>query len=521
MSQQPASHASASNSPPSISAYVHLLEAAFHALPIGLSLHDRATGHQIKNRPHAELCQFTHAPTPGTAILDSRSGIQRNLDLIRREDLRVLEQGSAVDLPAVTYFHPDGRSSVHHVRKLPLRDAQGSIIGLLKIAEDITERYRTARELSAQHQLLKAVFDVMPVWVFVKDTERRYILVNRMMAEALGLAQPVPAAQLAKLALDVSPEDARRLEALDNRVLTTGETAVSAPLNITVPGQGVRLFRTLRAPLSAEDGTLRGIVGFAEDVTDRVRSEQALQQMQKMESLALLAGAFAHDFKNLLHTILVSGETVRSKLPPDSPLAPLLDNVDRAGHQAAELCGQVLSFAGKGEASLRSASLNALVRDTVAMLRSMLVEGIDLRLDLEEPLPTVCVDRTQLKQVLMNLVINAIQALPAGGGTIRLRTGTVLLDTAALTTYVREPSLAPGTFVRAQVIDTGCGMTPETASRVFDPFTPTKREGHGLGLAAALGIVRRHGGAIRVESWPGEGTTFDVLLPVEVLACTS
>lgn len=492
---------------------VRLLEAAFRSVPFAVYVQDRASGYAMSNPPQDALCDFALRPRADRAIVDGQSGQRRDRAQILAEDAHVLETGTALELPAVTYIHPDGHATLHHIRKMPLRDTAGRVIGLLKISEEVTEHRRTVEALNSQRRLLQAVFDVIPVWVFVKDPARRFVLINGRMADELGLPRQPAAKQLLHLELDVSEEDRRLLWELDREVVRTGRSALSRPIGVRLPAGGTRLFRTLRAPWRDEAGELQGIVGFAEDITERVKTNQALQQMQKLDTLGLLAGGLAHDFNNLLVTILGTTELVRHALRPEDRLQDPLQTIELAGQRAADLCRQVLAFAGKGRLRSGLTYINDVVRETLSLLRVILTGRAGVHLELWERLPAVQGDRAQLQQVLMNLVVNAAEALPEEGGIITLTSRPVEADEQLLQYFVRDADVRPGPFVEVTVRDNGSGMDSQTLSRIFDPFFTTKASGSGLGLSTTVGIVRSHGGAIRVESEPGRGTTFLVLLP--------
>jgi PAS domain S-box-containing protein len=253
---------------------------------------------------------------------------------------------------------------------------------------------------------------------------------------------------------------------------------------------------------------------------DRVRarkllheSELRLQQSQKMESIALLAGGIAHDFNNILVGIVGNASMAEELLPPSSPAAETIREVVKAGERAASLTREMLAYSGKGRFVVERVDLSDLVREVTRLFRSSVPNHVTLRMDLPADLPPVYVDTAQLQQVVMNLVINAAQAMGDSRGLIAVRTMRVDLDAAAIVEEWGGGDLRPGPHVCLEVRDTGCGMDEATKARIFVPFFTTKPTGRGLGLASVAGIVRGHKGAIKVESAPGEGTVFSVLIP--------
>jgi PAS domain S-box-containing protein len=258
----------------------------------------------------------------------------------------------------------------------------------------------------------------------------------------------------------------------------------------------------------------------ARDITDqkaaervRLESERNLLQAQKLESLGVLAGGIAHDFNNLLTTMLGNATLARLDTPAGSDAEKAIHQIELAALRAAELCRQMLAYSGKGRLSSALIDLNALVRDTTHLLHASISKKSTLSFQLAPTLPSVHGDATQLSQIIMNLVMNASDAIGDRAGHIAVRTGVVHAGRDYLASAYLAPSLEPGDYVYLEVSDDGCGMTAEVQTRIFEPFFTTKFTGHGLGLSAVLGIARTHQGAIKVESTPGRGTTFRFLLP--------
>lgn len=272
--------------------------------------------------------------------------------------------------------------------------------------------------------------------------------------------------------------------------------------------------------LREPDGKCRRMLGRMSDLTARRAAEEARAQLekklletQKLESLGVLAGGIAHDFNNLLTGILGNAGLARLDLPAGWPGADYLGQIEKSAHRAADLCRQMLAYAGRGRLVIQEIDLNRLLEDTIELLRLSVGKQAALRYNLARPLPPVRADLAQLRQVLITLVVNASEALGEHHGTITLSTGRMRVEAPYLETMPLPAELAPGDYAFLEVGDTGCGMDRATVARVFDPFFTTKFTGRGLGLAAALGIVRGHGGAIKVYSEPGRGSTFKVLLP--------
>lgn len=279
-------------------------------------------------------------------------------------------------------------------------------------------------------------------------------------------------------------------------------------------------------PVLASDGSLvdlewRSIGNFvpglhccvARGVRERKQFEQQLQQTQKLESFGVMAGGIAHDFNNLLVGIL-GNSSLALECSTDESITPMLHDVVMASERASGLVRQMLTYAGKGHHKTAPTDIAQLIRETITLLKASIPKTVRLRVELEDGLPSVHADATQLQQVIMNLVINAAESIPEG----KPRNVLVTSSRCRLTVEDQMRSIIPvplsdAEYVEIRCEDTGCGMSPEVQRKIFDPFFTTKFAGRGLGLSAVLGIIRTHGGTVVVESAPGHGTTIRVLLP--------
>ena len=260
---------------------------------------------------------------------------------------------------------------------------------------------------------------------------------------------------------------------------------------------------------------IRNVTQRKREAEERQRFELQVQQTQRLESLGVMAGGIAHDFNNLLTTILGRANLMRFQLDAGSPFREDLLEIEKASSRAAELCRQMLAYAGKGRFVLETLSLSRLVEEMAHLLEVSIPKKIRFRRQLAEGIPLIEADATQLRQVVMNLVINAAEAIAKDEGAIEVSTGVMECDEAFLRRNSPIVPPAPGQYVYLEVADTGHGMDAETRVRIFDPFFTTKFVGRGLGLATVLGIVRSHHGSLKLDSEPGKGTTFRVLFPVK------
>lgn len=268
-------------------------------------------------------------------------------------------------------------------------------------------------------------------------------------------------------------------------------------------------------PVRNPDGGVTKWFGTCTDIDDQRRSGEAMREAQKLESIGLLAGGVAHDFNNLLTGILGNASLMLETVPPGHALRGLLENVVAASERAADLTRQLLAYSGKGRYFVEPVDLSQLVREIGTLIQSSIPKKVALRLELAEDLPLTEVDPTQIRQLVMNLVLNGAEAIgEERGGVVTVSTFFQPVDDIYLASVEFSLNgIEPGDYVAVRVADDGCGMDDSVRQRIFDPFFTTKFTGRGLGLAAALGIVRGHHGSIRIQSAPGRGSVFEILIP--------
>ncbi len=259
--------------------------------------------------------------------------------------------------------------------------------------------------------------------------------------------------------------------------------------------------------------TIRDITEHRRDEEERLKLEKKVQQAQKLESLGVLAGGIAHDFNNMLVGILGNAELALMDLSPESPVRKSIYDITVASKRAADLAQQMLAYSGKGKFVILNLDLQPLVEEITHLLRTSLSKKAIVKFDFASDVPSIEADATQIRQIIMNLLINASEAIGDRSGVISIRTGAQECDRSYLDESSLDRDLPEGVYSYLEVVDTGCGMDRETVALIFDPFFTTKFTGRGLGLAAVLGIVRGHRGIIKVQSRPGQGTTFKVLFP--------
>ena len=437
----------------------------------------------------------------------------------REEVLRMILDAQGVREFENEYRRRDGSTFLAAVRACAVRDGVGVVEYIEGSLEDITERKRTEEALRESQQMLEHVIDTIPVRVFWKDRDSVYLGCNRLFALDGGMASP--AEVIGKNDYDLTWTDRADLYRQDDReVMESGIPKLNYEERQTTPAGGQNWLRTSKIPLRDKEDRIVGMLGTYEDITDSKRAEQErgkleaqIQQAQKLESLGVLAGGIAHDFNNLLMGVLGHASLALMELSPVSPARDSLQQIETAAIRAAELCKQMLAYSGKGRFVVQPLNLNELVEEMAHLLQVSISKKVVLKYHFAPNLPHIDADATQMRQIIMNLITNASDAIGDLSGVVTISTGAMECDSAYLAKSYLNDNRPPGLYVYLEVADTGSGMDASTLGRIFDPFFSTKFAGRGLGLSAVLGIVRGHKGAIRVYSEPRRGSTFKVLFP--------
>lgn len=432
---------------------------------------------------------------------------------------QVLKRGYS-DIYAKEYRRKDGAIILIELRTILLRDERGAPSGMWAIVRDITARRDAEKALQASEQQYRLIVETAQEGVWVIDQDSRTRFVNQRMAQMLGYGVEE---MLGESIFRFMDEVGRKLAAwnVERRQLGIHEQVDFKFLHKS----GADVWTMIDTnPMMGDDGTYIGALAMVTDITERRRMEeerrrleQQLQQSQRLESLGMLAGGIAHDFNNILMAIVGNLDVGLSSLSRLSPARQNIESAVASAMRAAELCKQMLAFAGRGRLQMEVLDANALIQDLLHMLEISVSRKIELRTALAPQLRSVVGDPTQLRQVVMNLVINASEAIGENAGTVTISTGERTCRKEDLQAPWFKEAPAAGVYVYLEVSDTGCGMTPETLARIFDPFFTTKFTGRGLGLAGVLGIVRGHKGTIQVSSEKDHGTTFRVYLPAATL----
>jgi PAS domain S-box-containing protein len=397
---------------------------------------------------------------------------------------------------------------------MPFRNEKGVIVGISIATEEITAKRKAEEALRASEAAeraraaeLQAILEITPAITFIlRDAECREMTGNRLTYNLLGLPQ---GCNLSRSALERPRLGNVQFFRCGREILpgefpveqaaATGLAVLNQELELVFPDGRICSLLGNAVPLLGDEGTPHGAIGVFLDITDRKRTAQRLLETQKLESIGLLAGGVAHDFNNLLTGILGHASLAQQLVKEDGLVARSLKCVIDSSQRAAALTRKLLDYAGKGRYINVPVNLSKVVSEVSGLLRSSLPQLVTVQLDLQPDLPCLEADLGQVQQLVIDLMLNAAEAIGDHPGIISVRTGFC-------------PKSEPAVFL--EVRDTGCGMDEATKALIFDPFFTTKFMGRGLGLAAVAGIVRGHKGSIQVESERGKGSSFVVQFPV-------
>ena len=454
------------------------------------------------------------------------------------------------------YIRPDGIRLALEIHERHILDENSCVVGMRSFLIDITQRKRTEQALQESEKLYRHLVEHASDIIYRTDFNGRFTLFNSVAKKLLGYADEE---LIGRPYLDLIRPDFRGIvRRFYRRQLARrlSHTYLEFP---AIAANGTEVWFGQNVEMIEEDGRVAGFQAITRDITAQRRSEERMrsareelecrvkertaeleqanellrremaerqreekarrsleaqiQHTQRLESLGLLAGGIAHDFNNLLAVIMGRAGLALDEIPGNSIARSSIEEVISASKTAAQLTQQMLAYSGRGRFTIEMIDMSRLIEDVTRLLAALISKKAMLRLNLSPDLPAVEGDPAQLRQVVINLLTNASDALEERSGTIQVSTGAQHVREGELLSVLPGRTLPAGGYVFVEVIDTGCGMDRSTIDRIFDPFFTTKFTGRGLGLAAVQGIVRGHQGALRVESEPGRGTTFRILLP--------
>ncbi|MBC8204275.1 PAS domain S-box protein [bacterium] len=394
---------------------------------------------------------------------------------------------------------------------------------VLIVCEDITEKKNTEEALKESKELMDNILAASAVGIsYAKD--RKIMWANEAMEQLFGFTKKEDYLWKDTIILYADEEEYKRV----------GQLIYSSPESIIETDarfkriDGSEFVGQIKTNVLDRENPAKGIIVNIIDITElrrleeeRLSLERQVQHAQKLESLGVLAGGIAHDFNNILMVVLGHADLALMEISPHSPVRESLQEIEKAARRAADLSRQMLAYSGKGRFLLEHINLNELVLEMAHLLEVSASKNVVIKYNFDDNLPSFEGDATQIRQVIMNLITNASEAIGDKSGVVALSTGIMECDreylnscNPAFTSGIDEP-LSEGIYVYLEAADTGCGMDAETQEKIFDPFFTTKFTGRGLGLAAALGIIRGHKGLVKIYSEIGKGTTIKILFPVK------
>jgi PAS domain S-box-containing protein len=479
------------------------------ALPIMIGFIDRNERYRFVNRALADWFELPRREILGRTVRDMLS----EEDYRARQPLMAAAFAGEREWFAADFHHPTRGLLAVQADYVPQKDGRGEVVGMILLVQDITEQRIAERALKESEARFRRIADSAPAMMWVTRLDRTRDFVNDAYAEFAGMSRE--RARVLDWRERIHPDDQQRLVAES----VAGEASLK-PFTLEArylrhDGEW-RWLRSVSQPRFGVDGALSGFIGVASDITEAKEAEIELQrqvaertaelsdaqdqlrQSQKMEALGQLTGGIAHDFNNLL-TVVVGGLDLINKQMTDERLSRYASNALAAAERGARLTAQLLAFSRVQRLEVRPTYVAPLIEEMRPLLRNVLGPGIAKNFDLDPHLTPVLADPTQLEVAVLNLAINARDAMPEGGtltiGTRRRR-------------ITDDPELDPGTYIELSIADTGMGMTPEVLARAFEPFFTTKEvgKGTGLGLSMVYGMARQSGGAVRIESKAGVGT---------------
>jgi PAS domain S-box-containing protein len=495
-----------------------LLQAVFDTIPLHVFVKDRESRYAMANAAFTDFLGLPLKQCLGKTLAEISGWPPEHVHDAHGQDQLAFRSASLVEFTDHSRTNSRGEPRWLRGVKLPLRDERGEIVGLLGVGEDVTERRRTREQLDQSIELMRIVLDTIPQTVFLKDLEGRLLMANASFGRMWNMPVESVIGKLAHhfSALEEIPADERTKILQTDQRASSGEV-VEYEIERHVP-IGKRLMRVVKVPVRDTSGAVTKLLSVVEDITEKRKAEERreeleaqLQQIQKLELIGQLAAGVAHDFNNLLTPILGHAEVMLATRKPGDSDHAALEVILQASRRAADLTRHLLAFGQKQVLNYEILAFGKEIAAMLPMVERVLGATIEIRSRNESTQGRVRADGSQLHQVLMNLVVNARDAM-GSGGILTVETADTVLDRK----YVeRRAGVKPGPYVVLSVSDTGSGMTQETLSRVFEPFFTTKGAGRGtgLGLSIVYGIVQQHGGHVEIESELGVGTTLRVYLP--------
>ncbi len=482
----------------------NLWEKTFDAVPDLISIIDKDYTILQVNQAMAQRLKKSPAELIGLKCYECFHGTSEHPDYCPHAKL--LEDC----LEHVEEYHEDYLNGDFLVTTSPLFDSKQELIGSVHVARDITELKKADREIRESHDLVEEVEKFAHIGFWKADLNHNTLLWSDEIYKIFGLDRESFDHKRNTFYSLIHPDDRERVMHSLQNAIQNNET-YSVEHRIVRKDGSIRWLNEHAKILRDENGTSYQLIGLVHDITERKILEEQLRQSQKMEAIGQLAGGIAHDFNNLLSTIFGYCELIINEMDITHPTYKYIREINKAGERAASLTRQLLAFSRKQVLQPKVLNLNSLIFDMDKMLQRIIGENIDFISLPASNIGSIKADPGQIEQVLLNLIINARDAMPKGGKII-LETQNIDVDEDYAKTHT---DLKPGTYIQLTITDSGCGIDKATMNHIFEPFytTKTKGKGTGLGLSIVYGIVKQSGGNIFVYSEIGKGTTFKIFFP--------
>ncbi len=467
-----------------------LLNNTAHLFALGAQSQSEALGktdHDFRKREFAD--QY---------LTDDRSVIHSDIPINNKEELTIL---------------PSGELGTVLVNKVPLHNSKGDVIGLVGVSRDITERKRLEEGIQQSEIFFRSVWEHSSSGMRLTDENGTIITVNKSFCDMVGKTEKELVGS--SLAVIYKPEAHSRIVQKHMERFSSRSVPISTEQELLLWNGKKVWFKVLNSFI--EFGSAKSLLlGIFSDITEQKESEQIIQDLQRRESIGILAGGIAHDFNNLLASMMGNLSLAKSRIVPDHPAVKNLDRTLVAVERAATLTKQMLAYSGKGRFQSVAIDLVKVVKEHIELFEASLPKNVSIKTHLS-PLPVyVKGDPGQIEQIIMNVIINGGEAIGEKNGIVNIRVFAIMLSDEELEPFAKlhNTRMTSGEYALFEVVDNGIGMAEETIAKIFDPFFTTKFVGRGLGLSAVLGIIRGHGGGIRVHSKEKVGTTFQVIIPL-------
>ena len=483
--------------------------AIFHQAAVGHAQVTLEGAMTIVNDRYCEVLGYPREELLGRRLVDTTHSDDCAAVLANRQ--RLLEGETASYAMEMRSVRKDGSIIWIKLHESLVRDGSGQPTCSIALVDDITERRQAEAALQESEKRFRSMADTAPAMIWVSGPDKLCTFFNQGWLTFTGctLDEALGNGWSAK----VHPDDRDPCRTAYSGAFDARRSYQKECRLRRADGE-YRWVLTTGVPRFESNGAFAGFVGSCTDVTEVRRSQEEALARQKLEGLGVLAGGIAHDFNNLLGGILATSELVLSELPADSPAYGGVESIKKVADRAAEIVRQMMAYAGQESTVFEPLDLSGLVKEMLQLLKISISKRALLTVDLPENLPAIRANSAQIRRVVMNLILNASEALGEDEGVISVALAHV--RSARDRFADREAAPIRNDFVRLTVGDTGSGMTDEIRARIFDPFFTTKFTGRGMGLAAVQGIVRDHGGTINVVSVPGHGSRFEVMLPCTV-----